>query len=355
MTWLLIDTAIRSAAAGIVLILGWTIWRDGRHRLAARLTGLLCLTVIAHLVTVAPAMPKGINLWEFPFEIASISVPPLFWLVALAVFVDDYRLRPLHLAIAGAYVLYAALFIVDFYYSDTVRVPAATLLRSAMFGFVIAALVVAWRGRADDLVEDRRRLRDLLIWSIGILALAIPAMEVFLFAGLLPVWSLTVSAATVLAITLVNAWFLVGLRDDDLLRRAAAVVAVAPPPADPDEPRMLGELARLMDAERLYRDDTLGIGELAQRIGVPEYRLRRLINQRLGHRNFAAYLNGYRLAEVRAALADPAQRDVPILTMALDAGFGSLAPFNRAFRDSEGMTPSEYRERARNGKKPPIG
>ena len=81
----------------------------------------------------------------------------------------------------------------------------------------------------------------------------------------------------------------------------------------------------------------------------------KLINQRLGHRNFAAYLNGYRLAEVRAALADPAQRDVPILTMALDAGFGSLAPFNRAFRDSEGMTPSEYRERARNGKKPPIG
>ncbi len=63
----------------------------------------------------------------------------------------------------------------------------------------------------------------------------------------------------------------------------------------------------------------------------------------MGYRNFTAFLNGFRLDEVRSALADPAQREVPILTIALDAGFGSLGPFNRAFRDAEGMTPSEYR------------
>jgi transcriptional regulator GlxA family with amidase domain len=48
---------------------------------------------------------------------------------------------------------------------------------------------------------------------------------------------------------------------------------------------------------------------------------------------------------VKAALTDPTQSDVPILTIALDAGFGSLGPFNRAFRESEAMTPSEYRSR----------
>jgi AraC-like DNA-binding protein len=46
---------------------------------------------------------------------------------------------------------------------------------------------------------------------------------------------------------------------------------------------------------------------------------------------------------VKAALTDPSQRDVPILTIALDAGFGSLGPFNRAFREAEGCTPSSYR------------
>ena len=34
------------------------------------------------------------------------------------------------------------------------------------------------------------------------------------------------------------------------------------------------------------------------------------------------------------------QRAVPILTIALDAGFGSLGPFNRAFRDTEPKAPA---------------
>ena len=44
-----------------------------------------------------------------------------------------------------------------------------------------------------------------------------------------------------------------------------------------------------------------------------------------------------------AALADPTQEAVPILTVALDAGFQSLGPFNRAFKAQTGMTPSEFR------------
>ena len=44
-----------------------------------------------------------------------------------------------------------------------------------------------------------------------------------------------------------------------------------------------------------------------------------------------------------AALADPTQAEVPVLTIALDAGFGSIGPFNRAFKAYAGLTPTEYR------------
>jgi AraC-like DNA-binding protein len=98
-----------------------------------------------------------------------------------------------------------------------------------------------------------------------------------------------------------------------------------------------------MLAERPYRTEGLTIAALAAQLGEQEYRLRRLINGELGFRNFTAFLNSYRLAEVREALADPDQREVPILTIALDAGFGSLGPFNRAFREAEAMTPTAYR------------
>jgi AraC-like DNA-binding protein len=124
----------------------------------------------------------------------------------------------------------------------------------------------------------------------------------------------------------------------------------ATPDTDPLAEAGLQALAAQIQAhvqgEMAWRDDQMTIGKLALQIREPEYRLRRAINGALGFRNFAQFLNRYRLAEVKAALADPTQRDVPILTIALDAGFGSLGPFNRAFRDAEAMTPREYRAKS---------
>ena len=118
----------------------------------------------------------------------------------------------------------------------------------------------------------------------------------------------------------------------------------AAPVSEPSEDRaLLARLDQLMTIERAYRQDGLTIADLARKLGLPEYRLRRLINQGLGHRNFNSFVNGYRIAEIKAALADPAQVEVPVLTLALDAGFNSLGPFNRAFKAATGLTPSEYR------------
>lgn len=116
--------------------------------------------------------------------------------------------------------------------------------------------------------------------------------------------------------------------------------------ADDAEARLQASLERLMTLDRAYRFEDLGVASLASRLSVPEYRLRRVINQRLGHRNFNVYVNGYRLAEAKSRLADRAQRELPILTIALDSGFQSIGPFNRAFKADTGLTPSEFRRLA---------
>lgn len=105
-------------------------------------------------------------------------------------------------------------------------------------------------------------------------------------------------------------------------------------------------LRQAMEVDRAYRDDGLTVASLAARLGVPEYRLRRHINQRLGFRNFNAFVNGFRLADARRWLADPAHGEAPVLTIALDAGFGSIGPFNRAFKADTGLTPTEFRAQA---------
>jgi AraC-like DNA-binding protein len=112
------------------------------------------------------------------------------------------------------------------------------------------------------------------------------------------------------------------------------------------EQASLHRLDHVMTIERAYRREGLTIGTLAVRLGIPEHRLRGLINDGLGHRNFNAFLNRYRIEEAKTALADPGQIDVPVLTIALDSGFQSLAPFNRAFKADTGLTPTEFRRRA---------
>jgi hypothetical protein len=71
---------------------------------------------------------------------------------------------------------------------------------------------------------------------------------------------------------------------------------------------------------------------LASRLKIPEYRLRRLINQRLSPRNFASFVNSYRLAETMLALGGGIDRIVekscttrgPAVTEAVVARYGPL-------------------------------
>lgn len=210
-------------------------------------------------------------------------------------------------------------------------------------------LWVAWRGRANDLVEARRKLRTTFVWIVGLALITISAS--FSLAGELvaPGAFYGISAALELIVLLVAFAIclgLLGLRQGDLFARAAGAQVDAAPVHDREFDALVEQLTAHMVENKPYRSDGLTIAALAAQIGVQEYRLRRLINRRLGYRNFAAFLNSYRLAEVKVALRDVEQRGVPILTIALDAGFGTLAPFNRAFRDAEGMTPSAYRKLA---------
>lgn len=112
------------------------------------------------------------------------------------------------------------------------------------------------------------------------------------------------------------------------------------------DPILLRRLDHLMTVERTYRQEGLAIGALAARLDVPEHRLRQAINEGLGYRNFNAFLNRYRIEDARLALSDVTQRDVPVLTIAMDAGFQSIGPFNRAFKAETGMTPTEFRREA---------
>ena len=219
--------------------------------------------------------------------------------------------------------------------------PLWVFVRIGMFGFAVAGMWIAWRGRANDLIEARRAFRLAVIGAIGGFAIWVSFIEMFHNRDMGHDLARTLTLVAILIATFIVSVGLYRFRSGELF---AAPDAAETPVARPAEPSALAQrLGVVMAEEGAYRAEGFSIAALAARLGEPEYRVRRAINGEMGHRNFTAFLNGFRLDEVRAALADPAQREVPILTIALDAGFGSLGPFNRAFRDAEGMTPSEYR------------
>jgi AraC-like DNA-binding protein len=149
----------------------------------------------------------------------------------------------------------------------------------------------------------------------------------------------------ILSLAVAFALRLVSLRADDLLvpQSTAPQVSDAARQDRDIDAALLGRLNALMEQRETWRAEGLTIGKLADQLDIPEYRLRRLINKSLGHRNFSSYINGYRIEAARRALKDPAKARLPVLTIALDLGFGSIGPFNRAFKDATGMTPTEFR------------
>ena len=100
--------------------------------------------------------------------------------------------------------------------------------------------------------------------------------------------------------------------------------------------------------EESLSDPELTPDRLAQAIGVSRSGLYRLFEPLGG---VAAYIQGRRLARIRAHLADPRERR-RISDIAFSYGFTNEASFSRAFRRAFGVSASECRALARTGVAP---
>src|SRR5205085_406011 len=197
-------------------------------------------------------------------------------------------------------------------------------------------------------VEQRRRVRAAFVAVIGGVFVALASSE-FVFGGRGASLEVLVAGhSLLLALAFVLLQFVARGGMESLLASAAArppaPVPLAVVRGDGAEAALARRVVEAMTARQLWKRDGLGIGELAAELRTQEYLLRRAINRHLGYRNFNDFLHDYRLAEAARRLADPAEARLPILTIALDCGYGSIGPFNRAFKARFEVTPTQYRQ-----------
>jgi len=349
----MIEAALRGGVVTLLAVLALLLLRDARRTPAGVYGALFAASVAAYVVVTAPGL-LGVRLLALvPLRLLSFGTPAMFWLFAKASFDDDFK-RSWRDALAWLGTVAIG------FTCGRFQLPAACILYHAVqLALVALAIREAIVGSTGDLIEERRRFRVVLVLSSALYTAAVIVLEIFMGGppAAAPLSTLNAAGVLVLTCAFVAAQLSLAARGPSIAERPpassdfppAAARTGADPPADAQELVLLGHLRRLMDEEKIYREEGLGIAALADRLVLPEYRLRRLINQRLGHRNFSSFVNGYRLAEAMAALADGSQAEVPIVTIALDAGFQSLGPFNRAFKARTGMTPTDYRRRRLDG------
>ena len=111
-----------------------------------------------------------------------------------------------------------------------------------------------------------------------------------------------------------------------------------------DMKRYLQELIQLMKDEKPYLNGELTIQELSDKLGITKHHLTQILNTKL-ILNFYAFVNEYRIEEVKQRLSDPRNKNLKIMSIAYDSGFNSKSSFNTIFKSHTGMTPSEFMEK----------
>jgi AraC-like DNA-binding protein len=343
------NEVLRFAAAVVVGLLSAVLLRGHRRDPSALASVFLLVATASHLV-LPLLMTRGVPTpISHAVLLLAIAAPPAFWLLAQVHFDDDFRVRPLHLLAATAFL--ATGYVIWLATAER-RIPGPLfaaandrfwrlLPRLLALAIVLHALLRVYVGAGTDLVLPRLRARFVLLTASGTYIFLELLGEVLFSGSEAEALAESVHSLAVLALVLGLAFF--------SLRIAPEVLR--PPRAELDnpalDPALAERLQRLIEVDEIFRQEGLTIGDLAERLGAQEYKVRQLINAQLGFKNFNVFLNRFRITAAEKLLADSSNAHLGVAEIAYQVGYRSLGTFNRAFKDVTGRTPTEVRASSR--------
>ncbi len=335
----LIDVILRSASVGVglLLIIHFLSLRPFSRK---TLSAVLLVFAASLMVVVSSMIFKEFAAISAALQIISdlvfaFSAPLIAWGL-LELFDDDFRVQPWQLA-------FVALSIPAHFMSgiDPIFVTICHATSIMIYSYLFFVAVETGR---HDLVQARCQFRFWFMSAAGIAGIFFTGMHAYFGDAGLTENYFILQASILLSLCILFAYWALKVRE---------IVWALPnqkPSKDIDQlsPAELSLLQKLETSmvEDVWRQEGLTIKTLAEILEAPEHRLRRVINVGLGYRNFAHFVNEHRIEAACEVLSDPVRADVPIITIAFEVGYASLGPFNRAFRDLVGESPTQYRKRS---------
>ena len=206
---------------------------------------------------------------------------------------------------------------------------------------LLLAAIEPLKGLNRGMSRGERRFRVAFVAGyVGLLAVAVIWVDGAPTGGLAAQWKLAIKSGCALLA-------LLGMSLAVWYRRRYPLLEITPGrrrPQTADASGLAERLQRLMTEEAVHIRHSLRVADLARRLGEPEYKVTQCVTGPLGFRNFNQMANHFRIEEAKRQLTDSAYDHLPILTIAFDCGFGSIGPFNRAFKAETGLTPLQFRK-----------
>ena len=327
--------------AGVLFMCVLLIERP-REQITIATCGLNLAIICENLMTLVDPSLMGLH---YLFGIGRSVLPLFFAWFVMAVFTDS----PISMrsgSVPCRYLLGVALLAIPFglvppqygFYSISHTI-CQILAITTFIGTVGLVLATA----RDDLVNRRRKARTAFVVALGVAGVSFTAMN--FFPGLEP-FEIEIGIFKSIII-----FGLIAMSAAFILQPGGDFV---PDPSQTTQPHhedgemfdwVIAKIEHVM-SDGIWSEEGLTISELADRVGAPEYLVRRTINQRMGFRNFPTFVNSYRVRAAQDLLADPDQARKSVLEIAFEVGFASLGPFNKAFKDFSETTPTEFRRQA---------
>lgn len=338
------NTVLQVSAISLLLLTLLLMLRYSRQGMHTWVGIGFTASIICYLIIDSEFVQRSSILFVIALT-GAINIPVFFWLLSKAIFDDHFKAtRLMAVWFMVQMIPHLCVLLRNIYQFPTiVQQVMYVIAQLVSIGFLLAGLYTAFKTRKGDLIDSRVRFRNIFTITtaslIGV-TLIVEAAPIAAQAGE------PLQALQRIAILLLTAYFLIS--NTELKPGFFFKEYPKPKPVIDEDPLLLEKLEKKLNDDKIFKKEGLTIGELSELMNEQEYRLRRLINGQLGFRNFSDFINQYRVMEAGKILSDPAQNRKTILEIAYELGYQSIGPFNKAFKELKGLTPTAFRKKQQN-------
>ena len=156
-------------------------------------------------------------------------------------------------------------------------------------------------------------------------------------------WLVVISALQIMLITQLIFWWRLRKPVEATATPTTQIKRVENKQADIDDSLVTG-IRLLLLKDKRYLAANLKMIDLANELNVSEYKISRAIRHHFDAPNFNYFVNSLRIEHAKGLLERGDTQHWPIITIALESGFSSLATFNRVFKTQLGYPPNQHRK-----------